>query len=79
MAIATVTRVIENTVTLVFEVNIGGALYSATIAKTVFDALLTNLDKQNYVISVLTLVRRTNRQFENIYPALVGSIITVPD
>ena len=79
MATATISKIVENSNTLMFEVNIGGALYNAIVLKTVFDALLTNLDKQNYVISILTLVRRTNRQFENTYPTLIGTTVIVPD
>lgn len=79
MANATITAISENTMNLVVTVAIGGASYSAVVPKAVFDALLTNADKQAYIISVFAGGRRNTRQYEAIYPALVGAVIVVPD
>jgi hypothetical protein len=79
MANGTITAITENTVNLSFSVTINGAVYTAVVSKAVFDALATNADKQNYVISVLSTVRRTARQYEAIYPALIGAAVVVPD
>jgi hypothetical protein len=79
MANGTITAITENTVNLSFTVTIGGALYTASVPKILFDALLTNADKQAYVINVLSGVRRNNRQYETIYPALIGAAIVIPD
>ena len=79
MAIATITAITENTINLVVTIAIGGASYTALIPKATFDALLTNADKQAYIISVFAGGRRNTRQYEAIYPALVGAVIVVPD
>lgn len=79
MANGTVSSITENVTNLIFEVTIGGAKYSAIVPKNVFDALPANIDKQNYVISVIANNRRTNRQYEDIYPALIGAALVIPD
>jgi hypothetical protein len=79
MANATITSIVENGIGLSVSVNIGGATYSATVPKALFDALPTNADKQNYIISLLAGSRRNSRQYENVYPALIGAVIVIPD
>lgn len=79
MATGTITSIQENGINIIFSVTINGAVYSAVISKVIFDALLTNLDKQNFIISVLTAARRGNRIYENIYATLIGNAIIIPD
>ena len=79
MASGTITSITENGIFLNFQVTIGSAVYVAIISKIVFDALATNLDKQNYVIGVIANSRRISRLYENIYPTLIGNVITIPD
>jgi hypothetical protein len=79
MANGTLTAITENGVNLLFEVTINGVKYVAIVSKAVFDALPTNVDKQNYVVAIISNNRRTSRQYENIYPALIGSALVIPD
>ena len=79
MANGTVTNIFENTISISFEITIGGAKYLAVVPKVVFDAQITNLDKQNYIINVVANQRRTNRQYESSFPTLIGSSIVIPD
>jgi proline racemase len=79
MANATITAITENVGNLSVSVAIGGATYTAIVPKASFDAMATTADKQNYIIAVLAASRRVNRLYENIYPALIGAVIVIPD
>lgn len=79
MANGTVTSIKENGTYLIFQINIGNAVYVANVSKAVFDALATNADKQAYIISLISASRRVSRQYEDIYPALIGNILVIPD
>lgn len=79
MALGTVTKIMENGVNLLVEVNIGGALYLVTVDKLSFDVLPTALAKQNFIISILASARRSGRSYENTFTTLIGSVITIPD
>lgn len=79
MASGTITSIKENGLLLTFTVDVAGAMYKVITSKAIFDALVTNLDKQNYIIQVLTNIRRTSREYENIYPAVIGAVIIIPD
>jgi fibrillarin-like rRNA methylase len=79
MASGTLSAITENGTTLSVSVVINGATYTVVISRTVFDTYLTNAEKQAFVVAMLTTARRTNRQYENIYPALIGSVLTIPD
>jgi hypothetical protein len=79
MANGIIKSITENGLTLSISVEIGGAIYSVLVKKSEFDALPDNASKQAYVITLLTSSRRSVRQYENIYPALVGTTIVIPD
>ena len=79
MASGTVTRIVEDSQRLSVTVDIGGSLYVALVSKAIFDALLTTVDKQAYIVSVLSGTRRASRQFENVYATLIGTVVVVPD
>lgn len=79
MSAGTLTNITENGINLIFEVTIGTAKYLAVVSKIIFDALPTNLDKQNFIIGIIRDSRRVNRQFETIYPVLIGNILNIPD
>ena len=79
MANGTVTSIKENGTSLVLQITIGGAVYVAIVDKATFNALATNADKQNYIIDLVSATRRVSRQYEDIYPALIGTVLVIPD
>lgn len=79
MANGIIRGIVENGVQLTVSVEIAPALYVVSVSKAEFDALPTNVDKQNFIIGHLALMRRTSRQFETIFPALIGTNIVIPD
>lgn len=79
MALGTVTKIMENGVTILVEVNVEGSVYAAFIDRILFDAQPTVLAKQALVTSVLTNARRSARGYENTFTSLVGTVITIPD
>lgn len=79
MANGTITAITENGVFLSVTVTISGAIYTAIVKKSEFDALPTTLDKQNYIINLLSSSRRNNRLYENIYATFIGNVLVIPD
>jgi len=79
MANGTVTAIKENGIYLTVSVNIGGFVYIVSAPKTIFDALATTLEKQNYIISLLSNTRKSNRQYEDIYQTFIGNVLVIPD
>lgn len=79
MASGTIKSIVENGLTLTFTVTVSGADYSAVVSKAVFDALVTNVEKQNYVIAIISGNRRSNRLYEIVYPTLIGATVTIVD
>lgn len=79
MANGTITSIIENGTHINVSVSIGGSIYTALVSKAVFDALPTALEKQNFIINILSLSRRTDRQYENIYTSFIGNVLVIPD
>ena len=79
MATGAITSIKENGDNLIFSVTINAAVYSVVVSKLIFDALPTNLAKQNFIINVLSTTRRVNRMYEDIYITLIGNAIVIPD
>lgn len=79
MATGAITSIKENGENLIFSVTINAAVYSVVVSKLIFDALPTNLAKQNFIINVLSTARRINRLYEDIYITLIGNAIVIPD